>query len=78
MATWPRTGNPTIANKNRELIKDGADLCIALHRWIGRSQRTLDCVRQAIQAGIPTFLITDEHAVPSRLQTGDARLSGRA
>src|SRR6516225_12062009 len=78
LPNWPHTGLPTIGNKNRELIKDGADLCIALHRTIGRSQRTLDCVRQAIQAGIPTFLITDEQAVPSRLRTGDARLSGRA
>jgi hypothetical protein len=34
-------------------------------------------VRQAIQAGIPTFLIADEQAVPSGLRTGDARLSGR-
>jgi hypothetical protein len=78
LANWPQTGHPTIGTKNRELIKDGADLCIALHQSIGRSQRTLDCVRQAIQAGIPTFLIADERAVPSRLRRSDPRLSGTA
>jgi hypothetical protein len=77
LASWPQTGNPTIGTRNRELIKDGADLCIALHRSIGTSQRTRDCARQAIQAGIPTFLIADERAIPSRLQRADARLSGR-
>jgi hypothetical protein len=75
-ANWPHTGHPTIGSKNRELIKDGADLCIAVHRRIGASQRTLDCVNQAIQADIPTFLIADERAVPSQLQRADARLSG--
>jgi hypothetical protein len=39
--------------------------------------RTLDCVRQAIQADIPTFLIADEQAAPSRLRRADPRLSGR-
>ena len=78
LPNWPHTGLPTIGNKNRELIKDGADLCIALHRSISRSVRTLDRVHQALQADIPTFLIADEHAVPSRLRRADPRLSGRA
>jgi hypothetical protein len=77
LPNWPHTGLPTIGNKNRELIKDGADLCIALHRSISRCERTVDCVRQAIQADIPTFLIANEQAVPSRLRRGDTRLSGR-
>jgi hypothetical protein len=77
LATWPQTGTPTIANRNRELIKPGADLCVALHQAIRGSQRTRDCVLQAIQAGIPTFLIEDERAVPVRLRPGDKRLMGR-
>src|SRR5262249_20352727 len=76
LANWPQTGHPTIGTKNRELVRDGADLCIALHQSISRSQRTLDCVRQAIKAGIPTFLIASENAAPSRLRPGDPRLSG--
>jgi len=76
LTNWPQTDNPTIGSKNHELIKDGADLCIALHRSIGTSERRRDCVNQAIQAGIPTFLIADEQAVPSRLERADSRLSG--
>jgi hypothetical protein len=74
VANWPHTGHPTIGSRNRELVKDGADLCIAVHRRIGASQRTRDCVDQAIQADIPTFLIADERAIPSRLTRTDPRL----
>jgi hypothetical protein len=74
IANWPQTGHPTIGSRNRDLIKDGADLCVAVHRRIAASQRTLDCVNQAIQADIPTFLIADERAIPGRLHRMDARL----
>jgi hypothetical protein len=77
MANTGETGTPTIGTRNRELIKPGADLCIALHRSVGSSQRTKDCVRQALQAGIPTFLIEDEQAIPIRLRRADPRLGGR-
>jgi hypothetical protein len=76
LANWRQTGPPTIGSKNWVLLKDGADLCIALHRSIGTSQRTRDCARPAIQAGIPTFLIADEQAIRSRLKRADVRLSG--
>jgi YspA, cpYpsA-related SLOG family len=75
LAEWPQTGMPTIATRNREPIKAGADLCIALHRSVRTSQRTRDCVLQAIQAGIPTFLIEDEQAIPIRLRQADERLA---
>ncbi len=76
LATWPQSGTPTIGNRNRELIKPGGDLCIALHQSIGTSLRTKDCVRQAIQADIATFLIEDERAIPIRLRRGDPNLAG--
>jgi hypothetical protein len=76
MANSGQTGTPTIGTRNRELIKPSADLCIALHRSVASSQRTKDCVRQAIQADIPTFLIEDEQAIPIRLRRGDPKLSG--
>jgi hypothetical protein len=76
LANWPQTGPPMIWSKNRELVKDGADLCIALHRSIGTSQRTRDCAGQAIQNGIPTFLIANEQAIFSRLSRADTGLSG--
>jgi hypothetical protein len=77
MANSGQTGTPTLGTRNRELIKPGADLCIALHRSLGASQRTKDCVHQAIQADIPTFLVEDERAMPIRLRRADPRLSGR-
>jgi hypothetical protein len=66
---------PTIGTKNRELIKAAPELCFAVHQMIGTSKRTRDCVQQALQAGIPTYLIGDEQAIPSRLQARDARLA---
>lgn len=77
LANWPRTGTPTIGNRNRELIKPGGDLCIASHRSFGTSRRTKDCVSQAIQADIPAFLIEDEQAIPIRLRRADPRLMGQ-
>ena len=75
LASWPQTGTPTIGTRNRELIKPGADLCIALNRSVRTSDRTRDCVLQALQAGIPTFLIEDEQAIPERLRPADSRLA---
>src|SRR5271165_4888554 len=76
LVQWHQTGLPTVGSKNRELIKAAPDLCVAIHQSIGGSQRTRDCARQAIQAGIPTFLIADEQAVPSRLRPADPRMAG--
>jgi hypothetical protein len=50
------------------MVKSGADLCLALHRFIGNSKGTKDCVRKALAGGIPTCLIEDETASPRRLQ----------
>jgi hypothetical protein len=68
LPNWGQTGPPTVGSRNRELLKAGADLCIALHQSIESSDLTRDCVRQAMQAGIQTFLIEDERAVPRRLK----------
>jgi hypothetical protein len=57
------------------MSRDGADLCIALHRTIETSKGTKDCVRQALAAGIPAYLIEDERGIPRRIQTDDTRLT---
>ena len=67
LANWPQAGPFMLWSKNRELVNDGADPCIALHRSIGTSRRTRDCARKAIKKGIPTCLIADEQAVPCRV-----------
>jgi hypothetical protein len=72
---WHQTGLPTIGTKNRELIMAAPQLCIAIHQSIDASKRTRDCVLQSIQAGIPTYLIEDERAMPIRLKTCDRRLA---
>jgi hypothetical protein len=60
--------------RNPEMVAAGAGLCIAFHRAISSSKGTKDCVRRAIEAGIPTYLINSEAAEPKRLLAGDARL----
>ena len=74
LANWHRTGLPTIGQKNHELIKGAPDLCLAVHYSIKTSKRTRDCVHQALQAGIPSYLIENERAIPKRLRRGDTRL----
>jgi hypothetical protein len=75
LVNWHQTGLPTIGTKNRELIKAAPELCVAIHPSIATSKRTRDCVQQALQAKIPTFLIEDERAIPIRLEARDARLA---
>jgi hypothetical protein len=68
------TGFPTVGQPNRELLLGGADLCIAVHDRIASCPRTLDCVRQALQDGIPTYGIENQHAIARRIKRGDSRL----
>lgn len=56
------------------MVRAGADLCITVHLFIFDSKGTKDCARQAIEAGIPTFLIDSEKVVPKRLLADDPRL----
>jgi YspA, cpYpsA-related SLOG family len=74
VADWYRLGNIAGPARNREMVEAGADLCIALHRSIETSKGTKDCVRQALAAGIPIWLVEDEQAAPKRVQAGDWRL----
>jgi hypothetical protein len=56
-ADWHTLGNITGPARNREMVQAGADLCVALHRDLAASKGTKDCVRQALAAGIPVYLI---------------------
>ena len=71
---WERLGNRAGPNRNQEMAEAGADLCIALHRVLAASRGTKDCVIQAIEAGIPTYLISSEKGLPRRLWADDPRL----
>jgi hypothetical protein len=68
------TGFPAVGQRNRELFLGGTDLCIAVHDHLSSCPRTLDCVRQALQQGIPTYVVENVHAIPRRIKRGDSRL----
>ena len=71
---WQALGKLAGPERNREMVASGPDLCIALHRQIEASKGTKDCVRQALAAGIPVWLIEDDSATPRRFEAEDARL----
>jgi hypothetical protein len=77
----PKDGTRYNANagptRNAEMVAAGAEMCIAFHRRLAWSRGTKDCVRRAIAAEIPTYLIDSEQARPRRLRAGDARLRWR-
>jgi hypothetical protein len=71
---WQRLGKRAGPIRNEEMVRLGAGLCLAVHRFIFNSKGTKDCARQAIEAGIPTYLIDSEKALPKRLRADDPRL----
>ncbi len=71
LADWKGLANIAGTARNREMVEAGADLCLALHRSLETSKGTKDCVRQALAAGIPVYLIEDERAVPRRVLAVD-------
>jgi hypothetical protein len=77
--TWSRIfarllGASTQTWRSCKPAASDADLSITVHRVIFSSKGTKNCARQAIEAGIPTFLIDSEKAVPKRPQLDDPRL----
>jgi hypothetical protein len=47
----------------------------AKERTLATSRGTKDCVRQALAAGIPTYLIDGDDAAPKRITVSDWRLA---
>jgi len=70
---WRTVGKRAAMQRNGRMVAAGADLCIAVHRYIFNSKGSKDCARQAIAAGIPAYLIDSEKSVPKRL-ADDPRL----
>jgi hypothetical protein len=50
-ADWGNYGKSAGPRRNAEMVKSGADLCLAF--WDGKSRGTLDCMSQCVAAGIP-------------------------
>ena len=74
LADWKGLRNVAGPARNREMVEAGEDLCMACHRSIEASKGTKDCVRQALAAGIPVYLVEDDRASPRRVQAEDKRL----
>lgn len=64
-ADWDRLGNKAGPVRNGEMVRAGTSPCT------GRSVRARGCCRQAIDAGIPTYLIQSEEGKPRRLALED-------
>jgi hypothetical protein len=73
-AEWDRFGKSAGPRRNQDMIDAGAGLCIAFHRSLATSKGTKDCVRQALEAGIPTYLVESNEAPPMLVLATDPRL----
>jgi hypothetical protein len=73
-AEWVRLGKRAGPSRNQRMVDAGADICLAVHRFIANSKGTKDCARRAIAAGIPTYLIDGSDSRPKRLLADDPRL----
>jgi hypothetical protein len=64
--------------RNAEMIATKPVFVIAIHRDLARSKGTKDCVKQALEAGIPVYLFDNEHGEPRRVKADDRRLAWKA
>ncbi len=55
--------------RNAEMVAAGADMVIAVHRFLPNSKGTKNCVSLALKAGIPVYLIDSEDGEPTKLET---------
>lgn len=72
-AEWDAHGPAAGPMRNQRMVDAGADLCLAFHGNLKRSKGTNDCVRRAMDAGIPVWLVDsdDEGARPVRVTEDD-------
>jgi hypothetical protein len=73
-ADWERFGKRAGPRRNQDMIDAGAALCLGFHRSLLASKGTKDCLRQALEAGIPTYLVDPEQGIPVRIRADDPRL----
>jgi hypothetical protein len=73
LADFVHLATEAIRFRNREMLRAGAQLCVIVHRSV-LDAGTRDLARQAIEVGVPTYLIDSDEGKPRRIWTGDARL----
>lgn len=74
-ADWKMYGLKAGPIRNREMVSEKPDLCYAF-RDEGPSPGTDDCVRQAMEAGIPTYIIR-KNATPVDMSQTNASIDFR-
>ncbi len=69
-AHWDKLGNRAGPIRNQQMVDAGANFAIAVHRDLGSSKGTKDCVRRCLAAGIPVWLIDSDRvdAEPVRIR----------
>jgi hypothetical protein len=72
-ADFDHLGDGAIRFRNRAMLR-GAGLCVIVHCSI-LDAGTKDLARQAIEAGVPTYLIDSDDGMPRRIRAGSGRLS---
>jgi hypothetical protein len=70
-ARWDELGKKAGPIRNQEMVDAGADFAIAVHRSLGYSRGTSDCVRRCLAAGIPVYWIASNDVVPIRVRSLD-------
>jgi hypothetical protein len=71
-ADWRTHGKKAGPIRNQAMVDAGAALCLAFHRDLPNSKGTGDCVRRALAAGIPTWLVGGEDFPPVRQRLAGA------
>lgn len=71
---WQMQGERAVSVRNQWMVDLGAQMCLAVHRYLANSKGTRDMVRQAIEAEVPVWLIESEADRPVRVRSGDARV----
>jgi hypothetical protein len=66
-ANWRWHGDRAGPIRNQEMIDAGAAFVVAVHRDLAGSRGTRDCVRRALQAGVPVYVLDHDDAEPRRI-----------
>jgi hypothetical protein len=57
--------------RDAEMVESGADVCLVVHRDVRLGKSARDRAMLAIKAGIPTYLIETDEAIPRRIRLSD-------
>lgn len=71
---WTSTAEMPFSDRNNAMIKLGAEMCIVFTQDLKNTPNVKDLTTKAILHGIPTWLIDNDDAKPTKLKATDPRL----